>query len=52
MVLVSDERELMQYVATLDLAVFDFLDQQTKPTTVIYENVIGLADNIIANTPS
>lgn len=47
-VLVSDERELMQYVATLDLAVFDFLDQQTKPTTVIYENVIGLADNVLA----
>lgn len=47
-VLVSDERELMQYVATLDLAVFDFLDQQTKPTTVIYENVVGLADNVLA----
>lgn len=51
-VLVSDERELMQYVATLDLAVFDFLDQQTKPTTVIYKHVIGLADNVLADDGS
>ncbi len=51
-VLVSDERELMKYVATLDLAIFDFLDAQTKPTTVIYENAIGLAENVIAKDGS
>jgi L-threonylcarbamoyladenylate synthase len=51
-VLVADERELMQYVATIDLAIFDFLDAQTKPTTVIYSNAIGLAENVIAQDGS
>jgi L-threonylcarbamoyladenylate synthase len=51
-ILVSDEKELMQYVATLDLAIFDFLDKQTNPTTVIYENAIGLADNVLAKDGS
>lgn len=47
-VLVADEREVLQYVAAPDLAVFDHLQQTTKPTTVIYEGAIGLADNLIA----
>ena len=36
-VLVADEREVLQYVAAPDLAVFDFIKQQTRPTTVIFE---------------
>ena len=51
-VLVAEEREVMQYVAALDLAVFDFLQQTTKPTTVIYDGAIGLADNVIAKDGS
>ncbi len=51
-VLVADERELMQYVASLDLEIFNYLDQTTKPTTVIYESAIGLADNVIADNGS
>ncbi|MBX2932562.1 MAG: threonylcarbamoyl-AMP synthase [Chitinophagaceae bacterium] len=47
-VLVSNEKELMQYVATLDLEIFNYLDKQTKPTTVIYPHAIGLADNVLA----
>ncbi len=47
-VLVADERQLMQYVAALDLAVFDFLDTQINPTTVVYNNAIGLAENLLA----
>lgn len=47
-VLTASEREVLQYVAAPDLAVFDYLLQASKPTTVIYENAIGLADNVTA----
>jgi L-threonylcarbamoyladenylate synthase len=47
-VLVASEREVLKYVASLDLAVFDYLQQTTKPTTVVYENAIGLAENVLA----
>lgn len=45
-VLVADEREVLQYVAAPDLRVFDYLGKSPKPTTVIYEGAIGLADNL------
>ena len=51
-VLVGDERELMQYVAAPDLSVFDFIQQQTRPTTIIYEGALGLADNLVASDGS
>lgn len=47
-VLVADEREVLQYVAGPDLQVFDYLQEAKKPTTVIYEGAIGLADNLVA----
>ena len=47
-VLIADERDLIQYVAHVDLAVFNYLDTVTKPTTVIYDGAIGLADNLVA----
>ncbi len=47
-VLMADARDLLQYVAAIDLAIFDYLDTVQKPTTVIYEGVIGLADNLLA----
>lgn len=46
-ILLADEKELMQYVAHIDLQVFDYLAKVKKPTTVIYEGAIGLADNVI-----
>ena len=51
-VLVAEERDLLQYVAAPDPAVFDFLEEQTKPTTIIYENAIGLAANVVAEDGS
>lgn len=45
-VLVADERDVLQYVANPDFRVFDYLNQATKPTTVVYEGAIGLANNI------
>lgn len=45
-VLVADERDVLQYTAAPDLAVFDYLQGAEKPTTVIYEGAIGLAPNL------
>jgi L-threonylcarbamoyladenylate synthase len=47
-VLLADERDVLQYVAAPDLSVFDYLDTVTKPTTVIYDGIIGLAENLLA----
>lgn len=46
-VLLADERDLLQYVAHIDLAVFDYLQSVQKPTTVVYEGAIGLAGNLV-----
>lgn len=51
-VLVADEREVLKYVASPDLQVFDYLQETIKPTTVIYEGAIGLADNLVAKDGS
>lgn len=51
-VLVADEREVLQYVASPDLQVFDYLQETKKPTTVIYDGAIGLADNLVAQDGS
>jgi L-threonylcarbamoyladenylate synthase len=51
-ILVADEREILQYVANPDLRVFDYLEQDERPTTVIYENAIGLAENILSEDGS
>jgi L-threonylcarbamoyladenylate synthase len=45
-VLVADERDVLQYTASPDLSVFDYLQQTKKPTTVIYDGAIGLAENL------
>lgn len=46
-VLVADEKDLLQYVADLDPAIFDFLGKTSRPTTVIYNTAVGLASNVI-----
>ena len=51
-VLLADERDLLQYVAAPDLQVFDYLDKVTKPTTVVYDGIIGLAENLLAEDGS
>jgi L-threonylcarbamoyladenylate synthase len=47
-VLVAEEREILQYVASPDLAVFDFLEKQERPTTVIFDHAIGFPPNLVA----
>jgi len=51
-ILVADERDVLQYVASPDLAVFDFIEEQTRPTTIIFEKAVGLPDNLIAEDGS
>lgn len=46
-VLLADEKSIIKYITQPDLAVFDYLKQTTKPTTVIYEGATGLAENLI-----
>jgi L-threonylcarbamoyladenylate synthase len=41
-IFMADEKEILKYVAAPDLAVFDYLKQQSEPTTVIFENALGL----------
>lgn len=50
--LVADERDVLQYVAAADLALFDYLEKVERPTTVIYDGAIGLAVNLVAQDGS
>ncbi|MDQ3279401.1 MAG: Sua5/YciO/YrdC/YwlC family protein, partial [Bacteroidota bacterium] len=51
-ILVADERDVLQYVSAPDLAVFDFIQEQTRPTTVIFDGAIGLPGNLVAEDGS
>ena len=51
-VLLADERDVLKYVASLDLGLFDYLTTTQKPTTVIYDGAIGLAENLVASDGS
>lgn len=47
-VLLADEKDLLRFVTQPDLQVLDYLRSAQKPTTVIYKDPVGLADNIIS----
>jgi L-threonylcarbamoyladenylate synthase len=51
-ILVADERDVLQYAAAPDLSAFDFIEEQTRPTTIIFEHAIGLPDNLVAEDAS
>jgi L-threonylcarbamoyladenylate synthase len=46
-VLLADHKELLRYVTQPDLQVLAYLRNAQKPTTVIYKDPVGLADNLI-----
>ncbi len=46
-VLLAAEKDLLQYVTQPPPDIFDYLKEVSKPTTVIYESAINLADNLI-----
>jgi len=51
-ILVTDERDVLKYVAAPDPAVFDFIEMQTRPVTIIFEHALGLPDNLVAEDGS
>lgn len=51
-VLLGDEKDILKYVSAPDPAVFGYLEQTSKPTTIIYQGAIGLAENLIAEDGS
>ena len=51
-ILVADERDILQYVAAPDPAVFDFIEETTKPTTIIFDGAIGLPENLVSQDGS
>ncbi len=46
-VLLASERDVLQYVAAPDPEVFNYLENITKPTTVIYEQGLNVADEVL-----
>jgi L-threonylcarbamoyladenylate synthase len=51
-VLVAEERDILQLVAAPDLQAFDYLAQQERPTTMIFNHALGLPDNLVASDGS
>ncbi len=47
-VLVAEEKEILQYVTQPGLQIFDYIKGVNRPTTVIYEGAIELAENLLA----
>ncbi len=50
--LLADERDVFQYVAAPDPAVFNFIEEQERPTTIVFDHAIGLPDNLVAEDGS
>jgi L-threonylcarbamoyladenylate synthase len=51
-VLMADQRDINRYVSLPQPYISEFLDAATRPTTVIYEGAIGLAENLVAEDGS
>jgi L-threonylcarbamoyladenylate synthase len=45
-ILLADERDIMKYVTQPDPKVYDYIKGIHKPTTIIYEGAVGLAQNL------
>ena len=45
--LVAEERDIFNYVAAVDLELFDFLGAQERPTTTVFEGALNLPQNLI-----
>jgi L-threonylcarbamoyladenylate synthase len=51
-VLLADPRDINRYTSQPQPYIADYLEKTTRPTTVIYENALGLAENLIADDGS
>jgi hypothetical protein len=46
-ILLADERDLLKYVSSLDLEVFNFLDQQEIPVAIYFNGVLGISEETL-----
>ena len=46
-VLLAAEKDLLQYITQPPPGIFDYLKELSKPTTVIYDGAINVADNLV-----
>src|ERR1700747_73131 len=46
-VLLADRRDINRYTSRPQPYIADYLEKATKPTTVIYEAALGLAENLV-----
>jgi L-threonylcarbamoyladenylate synthase len=51
-VLLASERDILQYVASPDPEVFDYLAAAVRPTTVIYDHGLNVADSVLSSDGS
>lgn len=51
-ILVADERDILQHVAAPDPTVFEFLEKQDRPTTVVYEGGLGVSPALMGEDGS
>lgn len=45
-ILLADQREILQYLAAPDPELFDYLDALHEPTTIWFDGAIGLAEGV------
>jgi L-threonylcarbamoyladenylate synthase len=46
-VLLADQRDINRYTSSPEPFIMEYLDKTTKPTTVIYEGALGIAENLV-----
>ncbi|MBS1597941.1 MAG: threonylcarbamoyl-AMP synthase [Bacteroidetes bacterium] len=46
-ILLADPRDILKYVSQPDPRIFNYLETVEKPTTIIYEGAIGIAESLI-----
>jgi L-threonylcarbamoyladenylate synthase len=51
-VLVAEEKDILTYVTQPDLQIFDYIKGVNRPTTVIYDGAIALAENLLGEDGS
>jgi L-threonylcarbamoyladenylate synthase len=51
-VLLADQRDINRYTVGTDPHILEYLEHTSRPTTIIYEGAIGLAENLVAEDGS
>jgi L-threonylcarbamoyladenylate synthase len=49
-ILLADERDFVQYISALDLAVFDWMALQNEPVAIWFDGIIGLAGCLLTES--